>query len=63
MYPAGAARMIETVTTFTLQKSSDDSHFLVIRPLDPGMVIYKIIVDDGGYEQTYLKMRESPYTR
>jgi hypothetical protein len=63
MYPAGAARMIETVTTLELPYRADGLHVLTIRPLDPGVVFYKIIIDDGGYEQTYLKMPESPYER
>jgi hypothetical protein len=63
MYPAGAARMIETVITLALPKSIDGSHVLTIHPLDPGVVIYKIILDNGGYERTYLKMSESPYKR
>jgi hypothetical protein len=63
MYPAGAARMIETVTTLALPHSTDGMHVLTIRPLDPGVVFYKVVVDDGGYEQTYLKMPESLYKR
>ena len=63
MYPAGAARMIETSIVLTLPASADGSHILTLRPLDPGVVIYKVIVDAGGYEQTYLKQTESPYTR
>jgi hypothetical protein len=46
-----------------LQNTSDGTHIVTIRPLDPGMVIYKLIVDAGGYEQTYLKMLESPYKK
>jgi len=63
MYPAGAARMIETVITLALPNSADRMHVITIRPLDPGVVFYKVIVDNGGYEQTYLKMPESPYKR
>ncbi|MCX6132909.1 MAG: glycosyl hydrolase 115 family protein [Ignavibacteriales bacterium] len=63
MYPAGAARIIETATTLELPHNADGAHVLRIRPLDPGVVIYKVIVDDGGYEQTRLKMSESPYHR
>ena len=62
MYPAGA-RMIETVTTLSLPNIADGIHVLTIHPLDPGVVLYKLIIDDGGYEQTYLKMPESPYKR
>jgi hypothetical protein len=63
MYPAGAARIIETFTTLRLPSAADEKHILTIRPQDPGVVIYKVIVDNGGYEQTYLKMMESPYKR
>ncbi|MEN9910139.1 MAG: hypothetical protein RLZZ540_3298 [Bacteroidota bacterium] len=63
MYPAGAARMIETTVTLHLPKAKEDLYTLTIKPLDPGIVIYKIIVDCDGFEQTYLKMDESPYKR
>ena len=63
MYPAGAARMIETTVTLALPKTSDESYTLTLKPLDPGIVVYKIIVDCDGFEQTYLKMDESPYKR
>jgi len=63
MYPTGAARMIETVTTLDVPKSADNTYTLNIRPLDPGVVIYKIVIDDGGYEPTYLKMPESSYKK
>ena len=38
-------------------------HTIYIMPKDAGTVIYKVIVDNGGYEQTYLKMNESPYKK
>ena len=63
MYPAGAARIIETVTTLPLAHSTDREHILTIKPLDPGVVFLKVIIDDGGYENTYLKMPESQYER
>ena len=63
MYPTGAARMIETVTTLDVTQSSDWTYTLNIRPLNPGVVIYKIIIDNGGYEPTSLKMPESSYKR
>lgn len=63
MYPAGAARMIENSISFALPQSADGIYLLTIRPLDPGIVFYKIIIDTGGYLQTRLKMRESPYER
>lgn len=64
MYPAGAARMIETTVTLELPKNpSDGSYTLKIKPLDPGIVIYKVIVDFGGFEETHLKMTESQYKK
>ncbi|MDI3320856.1 glycosyl hydrolase 115 family protein [Pinibacter soli] len=63
MYPAGAARMIETTTTFAVPHTADGLHTLNIRPLDPGVVLYKVVVDNGGYENTFLKMQESPYKK
>jgi hypothetical protein len=63
MYPAGAARIIETVVTLPLQHNADGIHMLTIKPLDPGVVFLKVIVDDGGCEQTNLKMPESLYER
>lgn len=63
MYPTGAARMIETSNFLPLSKSSDGTHTLTIRPLDPGVVIYKVVIDNGGIESTFLKMDESLYIR
>ena len=63
MYPTGAARMIESSVTLSLPKSKDGLFELTIRPLDPEVVIYKVVVDNGGYERTYLKIQESPYNR
>jgi hypothetical protein len=63
MYPAAAARLVEKVETFTLPANQNGNHTLTIEPLDPGIVLYKIVVDNGSYEETYLKMDESPYKR
>jgi hypothetical protein len=63
MYPAAGARIIETTTTLTVPKREDGLYTLTIRPLDPGVVLFKVIVDDGGYENSFLKMRESPYAK
>lgn len=51
-----------TSSIITIQPQ-DGIHSLTIRPLNPVVVFHKIIIDDGGYEQTHLKMRESPYER
>ncbi|KFE99794.1 hypothetical protein IX39_03800 [Chryseobacterium formosense] len=63
MYPAAAARLVEKVETFTLPANQNGNYTLTIEPLDPGIVLYKIVVDNGGYEETYLKMDESPKKR
>ncbi|WP_100077066.1 glycosyl hydrolase 115 family protein [Chryseobacterium camelliae] len=63
MYPAAAARLVEKVESFTLPENNNGIHTLTIEPLDPGIVLYKIVIDNGGYEETYLKMNESPYKR
>ncbi|MBS1662670.1 MAG: glycosyl hydrolase 115 family protein [Bacteroidetes bacterium] len=63
MYPAAAARIIETEVEMPVGKGEDGVHTLVLRPLDPGVVFEKVIVDCGGYESTHLKMQESPYKR
>ncbi|WP_312902958.1 glycosyl hydrolase 115 family protein [Chryseobacterium taichungense] len=63
MYPAAAARLVEKVESFNLPESEDGIYELTIKPLDPGVVLYKTVIDNGGYEETYLKMNESPYKR
>ena len=63
MYPAAAARIIETTVMLPLPSVPGNLHTLTIRPLDPGIVFYKVIVDNGGYEPTWLKMPESPYQK
>lgn len=63
MYPTGAARINEIAFTLALPKDANGDYLLKVRPLNPGMVIFKIIVDNGGYEKTYLNMPESPYKK
>jgi hypothetical protein len=63
MYPTSAARLNEQQVTLKLPPPEDGAHTLVLRPLDPGLGFYKIVVDLGGYEQTFLKMNESPYEK
>lgn len=60
MYPTVARRVIEKVIPL---KTSAGTQTLTIRPLDPGMVLEKVVVDLGGYEESYLFGTESPYSR
>jgi hypothetical protein len=57
-YPTVARRIIETVTPFAVGKA--DVHSLVFRPLDPGVVIEKVVIDCGGYKPSFLFGKESP---
>lgn len=63
MYPAAAARLVEKVEIFTIQVNRNGNYTLTIEPLDPGIILYKVVIDNGGYEETYLKMDESPKKR
>lgn len=63
MYPTAASRVIETSVFLNLPKCDDGIYNLVIQPLDPGIVLQKIVIDCGGYEKTRLFMQESPFTR
>lgn len=63
LYPTVARRIVETETELQLPKTEDGQQTLIIKPMDPGIVFEKIIVDFGGYEKTYLFMNESPFRR
>ncbi len=62
-YPTVARRVVENEIELQLPKTADGQQTLIIKPLDPGIVFEKIIVDFGGYEKTYLFMDESPSMR
>ena len=38
-------------------------HTLRVRPMQPGIVFEKILINLGGYKPTHLGMLESPYVR
>lgn len=61
-YPTVASRVIEKVVSLPVPQG-DGYRTLVIKPLDPGVVLEKIIVDTGGFTQEYLHRRESPNKR
>ena len=63
MYPAGAARVIESKVTFPGVTLEAGVHTLTIRPLSPAIVLHKIIVDCGGDMSGRLNLTESPRTR
>lgn len=62
-YPTVARRVIEKEMTFELPASADGMQTLQIKPLDPAIVFEKIVVNCGGYKESYLFMNESPCRR
>lgn len=62
-YPTVASRVVENVVPLTIEKREDGYQTLYLKPLDPGIVFEKIIVDWGGYEKSFLFMDESPCQR
>lgn len=61
MYPTVASRVIEK--TVRLEVGGSGTRDLVIRPLDPGVVLEKIVVDFGGYRKSFLFGEESECSR
>ena len=61
MYPTVARRVIEK--TVRLKVGESGVKTLVISPLDPGVVLQKIVVDMGGYKPSYLFGKESECKR
>ncbi len=63
MYPAGAARIIDSHVSFAHINLSEGGHTLTIRPLAPAVVLHKIVVDCGGDRPSRLNLQESPFKR
>ena len=59
-YPTVARRVIEKKVDLTLPAAENGMQTLVFRPIEPGTVLEKIVVDYGGYKPSYLFMEESP---
>jgi hypothetical protein len=59
-YPTVARRVVETVSDLPAAPGWQD---LVLRPLDPGIVFEKIVIDYGGYTPRFLFGNESPAGR
>ena len=62
MYPTGSSRINEKVLTLPVS-GHNGVWELKVEPLDPGIVLHKIVVDLGGYRRSHLHMNESPYRR
>lgn len=63
MYPTAAVRVIRKSLRLPLRQVADGMHMLTYRPLQPGVVLEKLVVDCGGYEETHLGLPESPYVK
>jgi len=59
-YPTVARRVVETVSELP---ASGGWATLTLRPLDPGIVFEKVVVDYGGYTMQFLFGEESPAVR
>ena len=59
-YPTVARRVVETVSELP---AAGGWTTLTLRPLDPGIVFEKIVIDYGGYTPQFLFGEESPATR
>ena len=59
-YPTVARRVVETVSDLPATPGWNN---LVLRPLDPGIVFEKVVVDYGGYTPRFLFGDESPAER
>lgn len=62
-YPTVARRVVEKQVRLDLPVSQDGSYIIDFSPLDPAVVLEKIVVDYGGYKKSYLYMNESPCRR
>lgn len=62
-YPTVARRVVEKTVRLAVPPSADGTRSLTLKPLDPGIVFEKIVVDFGGYQKSYLFMDESPCKR
>ncbi len=63
MYPAGAARVIEALVAFDARSITAGTHLLHVRPMTQGLVLQRIIIDNGGYRKSLLFGKESVYCR
>lgn len=58
-YPTVARRVVEQRVTLPVHGGKKTLHTLTLRPLDPGVVFEKVVVDAGGYVPQYLMGTES----
>ena len=54
--------MVDAVESFDIAGAAGE-HTLTIKPIEPGTVFEKIVIDCGGFEPSYLFGNESPVAR
>lgn len=62
-YPTVARRVVEKTVKLDVPTSADGTQVLTLTPQDPGIVFQKIVVDFGGYKNSYLFGKESSSER
>ena len=62
-YPTVARRVVEKKVELQVPETADGMQILTLTPMDPGIVFEKIVVDFGGYQDSYLFGNESPNKR
>ena len=60
-YPTVARRVKIDTVELPVKAAADGTAELSVKPLDAGIVFEKIVVDLGGYKESYLMMNESAY--
>ena len=60
MYPAGADRVIEIEAELQAKPIEGNVYQLNLRPLAPGLVFQRVVIDLGGYQTSLLHGTESP---
>jgi hypothetical protein len=55
--------VVEKKVELNVPASVDGMQLLTLSPFDPGIVFEKIVVDFGGYKNSYLFLYESPNKR
>lgn len=62
-YPTVARRVCIDSVSLPVTVGQDGLVQLSVKPLDAGIVFEKIVVDYGGYRESYLMMNETPYRK
>ncbi len=62
-YPTVARRVVESKVKLKIPNSESSIQTLTIKPQDPGIVFEKIVIDYGGYKESYLFMEETPNSK